>query len=168
MIDAVSENDVPVSIVERGEVFELKANFRVVHVLVFNSRGELLIQRLSATRERHPGYWGSSVAGYLFAGESYEEAARRKLWEELRVQSAHLDPIGKTHMNDEGCTKFISIFAVVNDGPFEYDHEHISELEFVPLGKLRDLLSLAENRFTPTFFYVLDFLERRRQPFWKA
>jgi len=78
LIDAVDDANEPVGAVARGDVFRLKANFRTVHVLVFNQAGDLLLQRLSATRERHPLMWGSSVAGYLHAGEDYLAAGQRR------------------------------------------------------------------------------------------
>ena len=110
VIDAVDQSDSPTSIIRRDEVFRRRANFRVVHILVFNRRGELLLQQLSRTRTRHPGYWGSSVAGYNFAGESYEAAAGRRLGEELGIDGVPLTYIGKTSMEDDGCQKFIGYF----------------------------------------------------------
>lgn len=107
VIDRVDAHDKPIGVIHREEVFSKRANFRVAHDLVFNSRGELLIQQLSNTRTRHPGDWGSSVAAYLFAGESYQAAAERRLAEELGVSGIRLNYIGKTSMVDQGVEKFI-------------------------------------------------------------
>jgi 16S rRNA (adenine1518-N6/adenine1519-N6)-dimethyltransferase len=68
-IDRVNKADVPIGLVERGEVFEQGAAFRVVHVFVLDRRGHLLLQQLGARRDRNPLRWGSSVAAYLHAGE---------------------------------------------------------------------------------------------------
>lgn len=86
MIEVVNEANEPVGTVPRAEVFDRGANFRTVHVLPFNARGDLLLQQLSSHRERHPLSWGSSVAGYLHAGEDYVTAARRRLREELALE----------------------------------------------------------------------------------
>jgi len=53
LIDAVDQNDVPTGVVPRHEVFKQGVNFRVAHDVVFNSRGELLVQQLATTRTRH-------------------------------------------------------------------------------------------------------------------
>ena len=66
-------------------------------------------------RERHPERWGSSVAAYLYAGESYQEAAQRRLWEELGLEGP-LRRIGKTRMADERSLKFVELYTLL-DGP---------------------------------------------------
>lgn len=158
-IDAVDENDVPIGVVRREEVFRQRANFRVAHGLVFNSRGELLVQQLARSRPRHSGYWGSSVAAYVFAGESYRAAARRRLTQELDIHGVPIRYVGKTSMEDEGCHKFIGVFAAVHDGPFRFDPDHIETLEFLPLHVIHELHAAGSRPFTPTFLRVVSFYE---------
>jgi 8-oxo-dGTP pyrophosphatase MutT (NUDIX family) len=157
-IDVVDGHDSPIGEIIRRDVFKLRANFRVAHVLVFNRKGELLIQRLGSKRQRHPRYWGSSVAGYLFAGETYQEAARRRISQELGAPNAVLTSLGKFSMNDEGCKKFIGLFSTIQEGPFRIDHSHIEAVEFLSLREIHN----AKLRFTETFLRVLDFYERMR------
>src|SRR5438445_5929908 len=121
VIDAVDQSDAPIGVIRRNEVFRQRANFRVAHDLVFNLRGELLVQQLASTRTRHPGYWGSSVAAYIFAGESYRGAAERRLAEELGIRDVPLNYFGTTSMEDEGSHKFIAVFSATHDGPFSFD-----------------------------------------------
>jgi 8-oxo-dGTP pyrophosphatase MutT (NUDIX family) len=160
LIDAVDALDRPIGTVRRSDALPRKVNFRVVHLFLFNDQGELLIQQLAASRDRHPGAWGSSVAGYLFAGETYMQAAQRRLSQELGVQTA-LQAYGKTSMNDEGCTKFITLYLGTCNGPFTYDHDHIAKLEFQGLPALRIQRGTGERRFTPTFLHVLNFYEQQ-------
>jgi len=161
LVDAVDPNDMPVGVVRRSQVFRQKASFRVVHILIFDSKGDLLLQQLSPSRPRHPGYWGSSVAAYVFAGESYEAAAQRRLREELRIREATLGRIGKTSMIDEGCLKFIAVFKTTQGGPFLFDRTHIESLEFVPIEEVHRLSASGARTFTPTFLRVLSFYESR-------
>jgi len=161
VIDSVNQDDVPIGSVSRNKIFRQRANFRVVHDLIFNSRGELLVQQLARTRDRHPGYWGSSVAAYLFAGESYGAAAERRLGEELGVHNVPLAYVGKTSMEDEGSHKFIAVFAATYDGPFSFDRSHIERLEFLSRHVIHELQSTGMRTFTPTFLRVLSFYESR-------
>lgn len=160
LIDTVDDSDTPIGTVRRQDVFKLQANFRVVHVLVLNSRDEVLVQRLALTRLRHPGYWGSSVAAYLFANESYEMAAERRLSEELGGLHPKVELVGKTAMYDEGCHKFIGVFKTVADGPFHYDRTHIERLEFLPIATIQTLIASGGRSFTPTFLEVFDFYNK--------
>src|ERR1700693_2164311 len=139
VIDRVDWDDEPIGLIRRDEVFSRRANFRVAHDLIFNSRGELLVQQLASARTRHPGYWGSSVAAYLFAEESYQAAAERRLAEELGVYGVSLRYIGKTSMVDEGSEKFIGVFAATSDGPFRFDKNHIERIEFLPSNVIHEL-----------------------------
>jgi isopentenyl-diphosphate delta-isomerase len=161
IIDAVDRGDRPVETVKRGDVFALRANFRVAHVLVFDHSGQLLIQRLAGTRERHPLMWGSSVACYLFSGESYHDAAARRLPEELGL-SGPLRWIGKTSMNDNSCEKFIGVFSAILDGPFNIDRSHISDIKFISLEDIGRAIHMDSMQFTPTFLKVLAFYKSTR------
>lgn len=58
---------------------------RVVHVLVFNSRRELLLQKRSMNKDVAPGRWDTSVGGHLNPGEDPLSGARREMKEELGI-----------------------------------------------------------------------------------
>src|SRR5580692_4842 len=77
-VDVVDGSDRVIGTGQRRHVLQQNAGFRVTHVFVFNRAGDLLLQQI-APGLRHPGQWGSSVAGYLRAGEDYRQAAERKL-----------------------------------------------------------------------------------------
>jgi 16S rRNA (adenine1518-N6/adenine1519-N6)-dimethyltransferase len=156
IIDAVDQADVPIGQVPRAEVFEKHLNFRVSHVFVFNAQRELLIQQLAASRPRHAGDWGSSVAAYLFSHEDYRTAASRRMSEELGITGCKLRLVSRDSMNDQGCTKFISLFETEYNGPFRVDHEHISRVQLLPIPIIREMARTGERLFTPTFLHVLN------------
>src|SRR3990172_7021722 len=64
---------------------------RVVHVLVFNSKGDLLLQKRSMNKDVAPGTWDTSVGGHVNPGEDIPEAARREMKEELGIADCRLD-----------------------------------------------------------------------------
>ena len=161
LIDIVDEHDQTVGRAKRRDVFRLKVNFRTVHVLVFNSRTELLLQRLPPHGVRHPGLWGSSVAGYLHAGEKYAEAAQRRLSEELGI-SAPLAELGVTRMNDDGVVKFVGVFTATADDPRNMAPRQIAELKFWRLADIQKAVLTHPADFTDTFQHVFRFWEERR------
>ena len=65
-------------VVERGTKLSDGEHLLVVHMCVFNSRGELLIQQRSPNKKTYPGYWDVSAAGAVRAGETGREAAMRE------------------------------------------------------------------------------------------
>ena len=58
----------------------------VVHVCVFNAKGEMLIQQRQPFKEGWPNLWDVSVGGGVQAGETTQQAARRELQEELGLE----------------------------------------------------------------------------------
>src|SRR5260370_20546107 len=83
IFDVVDENDRVIGRAPRSVVHAEKRLHRAVHVFVFNSRGELLLQKRSALKDEYPLCYTSSASGHLSAGETYEAAAPRELEEEL-------------------------------------------------------------------------------------
>lgn len=150
LIDAVNERDEAVGTVARGEVLKAGQNFRTAHVFIVNNDHELLLQRLAGGRDRHPGRWGSSVAAYLFAGESYESGARRRLAEELGL-TASLRPVGKLEMLDEHSIKFVCLFLAHSEVASNREPSHIAELRFSPIERIKREIRSDPESFTPTF-----------------
>src|SRR5437773_10117857 len=88
IFDVVNEHDEVIGQKPRSEIHRLKLNHRAVHVLVFNSRGELFLQKRSMKKDCFPGVWDSSASGHLASGESYDACAVRELREEIGLEPA--------------------------------------------------------------------------------
>lgn len=162
IIDAVDRRDRPVGKMYRREALSAGQSFRVAHLFIFNSLDELLVQQLAPTRDRHPLRWGSSVAAYLFAGESYADAMARRSVQELGGRIDQFEPVGKTVMRDAASEKFIMLFRAQNDGPFDVDTSHIASVEFLPMPEIESLMSSGRREFTPTFRHLFDFFRSAR------
>lgn len=59
---------------------------RAFSVFLFNSKGELLLQKRSAKKSLWPLYWSNSCCSHPRESESVEEAGRRRLYEELHLE----------------------------------------------------------------------------------
>lgn len=70
----------------RGEPMKAGEYHLVVHVCIFNSRNELLIQQRQLCKKGWPNMWDVSVGGSALAGESSGEAAQRETLEELGIK----------------------------------------------------------------------------------
>ena len=85
LLDVVDDNDEVVAVKKRGEIHAARLMHRAVHILVFNSRGELFLQKRSMSKDEQPGKWDSSAAGHVDSGEDYLQCAERELGEELGI-----------------------------------------------------------------------------------
>ncbi len=151
----VDDQDRVVGTAPRGTVLDDGMNFRTAHVLLFSADlRSLLLQRLASGRDRHAGRWGSSVAAYLQHGESYRQAAERRVQEELGIVPA-LEDLGTVPTRDRDSTKFVSVFSgEVGDRTVQGDGTHIDELRQWSLDEIDRTLADDPDAFTPTFRVV--------------
>lgn len=71
---------------ERGSAFGEGEYHLVIHVCIFNSSGELLIQQRQSFKEGWPNLWDVSIGGSALAGENSQTAAERETLEELGIK----------------------------------------------------------------------------------
>lgn len=62
----------------------------VVHLHVFNSRGDVFLQRRPLWKDIQPGKWDTAVGGHVELGENVEQALRR---EELGLEDFRPEPL---------------------------------------------------------------------------
>ena len=86
IFDVVNERDEVVDRQSRREVHARGLLHRAVHVLVFNARGQVFLQKRSMRKDKHPGVWDSSASGHVDSGEAYDTTAVREVREEIGLK----------------------------------------------------------------------------------
>lgn len=69
--------------IERGQKMPDDTYHLVIHVCIFNSKGEMLIQKRNINKKTWPGAWDLTLGGSALKGETSRDAARREMSEEL-------------------------------------------------------------------------------------
>lgn len=72
-------------VIERGQPLGKDDYHLVVHVVIFNSKGEMLIQQRQSFKEGWPNMWDITVGGSALQGENSQQAAARELFEEISI-----------------------------------------------------------------------------------
>ncbi len=129
-IDIVDQNGKPTG--KRALKSEVHKNgwyHNTIHLWLYTSGGEILLQQRSHKKKIFPLLWDVSVAGHIDAGETFENALIRETEEEigLQVKSNQLKKIGVQLHKSE-----------YNNGEikdYEYHHVYISELK-IPFENL--------------------------------
>lgn len=126
IFDVVNDRDEIIGRNTRAEVHRLKLQHRAVHVLVFNARGEIFLQKRSMKKDCFPGAWDSSAAGHLDCGEDYDACAVRELREELGFESrAPLQRLFKLPATPETGMEHVWVYRCEAEGPFTLHPDEI-------------------------------------------
>ena len=160
MFDVVNESDEVIEQLPRSVVHARGLLHRAVSMFVFNSAGELLLQRRTMTKDEYPGCFTSSASGHLNAGEDYDEAAPREMEEELGLRSP-LERLAKFPGSPETANEFTVLYRTVTDDPPKFDPVEIADGEFLTLDEISQRLAANPEQFTPPFrtlfeWYVAD------------
>jgi isopentenyldiphosphate isomerase len=126
IFDVVNERDEVIGQQSRSEVHRLGLMHRAVHVLVFNARGQVLLQKRSMTKDRQPGLWDSSASGHVDAGEDYDACAVRELGEEIGLRlNAAPERLFKLAACAETDQEHVWVYRCEAEGPFRLQPEEI-------------------------------------------
>lgn len=126
IFDVVNERDEVIGQAPRREVHARGLKHRAVHVLVFNGRGEVFLQKRSMRKDSFPGAWDSSASGHLDRGEDYDDCAVREVREELGVS---LGMVPGRLFKIDACAdtgfEFCWAYRTEHEGPFTLHPEEI-------------------------------------------
>lgn len=150
LFDVVDEQDRVLEQLPRSIVHARKLLHRAANVFVFNSRGALLLQFRSATKDEYPHCYTSSASGHLSAGEDYAESAQREMYEEIGID-APLEWLEKFVGTPHNAYEHTVLFRAYSDGPFIFDPGEIERGAFFDLAVIDQMLQENAAQFTPPF-----------------
>jgi isopentenyldiphosphate isomerase len=137
-VDIVDADDRVVGRATREEMRRRRLLHRAAYILVFNRGGQLFVHRRTATKDVYPSFYDVAVGGVVAAGESYDDAARRELAEELGVRDAALRCMLPFHFEDEANQVNGMVYSCTHDGPVELCAEEIVSGEWLDLDQVLD------------------------------
>jgi isopentenyldiphosphate isomerase len=162
IFDVVNEQDQVIGREARSEVHRLGLMHRAVHVLVFNARGEVFLQKRSMKKDRQPGLWDSSASGHVDSGEDYDTCAIRELSEELGFRpTAPPTRLFKFAASPETDQEHVWVYRCEGEGPFIlhpdeierggwFAPEHVSQWIAEKPGEFASALVVIWKRVVPT------------------
>src|SRR3954465_10822244 len=109
---------------------------RCTYIGVVDSRGRLLIHQRSPDKEVYPSYWDVCAGGVCTAGESWDDSARRELFEELGVD-APIEHLGHGTWEGGGASLVGHVYLARTDGPFTFNDGEVVAARFVDAAELR-------------------------------
>jgi len=145
----VDENNQQIGLRPRTDFFGKKFIHRSVHLIIFNSKNEILLQLRSRTKKLYPNLITYSVDGTV-ANESYEECIQREVKEELGI-SLKVKRLFTFPCFDEYDKAWRCVFVGKTDKKLTPDPRETQELKWVTPDELKKDLVKNPSKYVPTF-----------------
>ena len=133
---------------------------RAFSVFIFNTKGELLLQRRADGKYHSPGLWTNTCCGHPRPGEPTMQGAGRRLMEEMGLSCALLEVFSfRYEATLEGGLReneLDHVIVGISDREPVPDPNEASEVRYVDLRTLQKELQEHPERFTVWFPICLD------------
>lgn len=139
LVEQIAADGTVERVVTRAEMRRDRLRHRCVLLLVLDA-GRLLVHRRADHKDVWPGRWDVAAGGVVGAGETWADAARRELAEELGIEA---EPIllGDGAWEGEEAKLVAHVYLVEHPGPFRFDDGEVVEARFVDRAGLDELLA---------------------------
>ena len=149
MLPLVDEQGNITGAATRGECHDgTKRLHPVVHLHVYNSRGEIYLQKRPEWKTIQPGKWDTAVGGHVDLGENVERALLREAGEELGIADFTPELVVQYVFESEVERELVFVYKIVYDGEVRPSGE-VDGGRFWPMDELME--SMGKGVFTPNF-----------------
>jgi isopentenyldiphosphate isomerase len=153
LLDEVNEDDEVVRNLPRKDIYDNLLLHRIVHVIIFNDKGEMAMQMRGNNASFCPGHWCTAAAGHVKAGEAYRDAGYREMMEEIGVSPKLIFMYRDMYQSDSR-RKFLGTFEATHNGPFNINKDEVECVDFFTIEKIQEMIDAGE-KFHPEFLFLL-------------
>jgi len=156
----VDEQDNERGTMEKMEAHQQGVLHRAFSVLLFNSQGQLMLQKRARTKYHSGGLWTNTCCSHPLPGEPVERAVQRKLMQEMGIQykpEFAFKFIYKTKL-EGGLTEYEldHVYTGLYDGTPVLNQEEAEGWKLMDLPVLRDDIQRNPTHYTVWFKIIMN------------
>jgi len=156
----VDEHDNEVGTMEKLEAHQKGVLHRAFSVLLFNTKGEVLLQKRAKSKYHSGGLWTNTCCSHPLPGESIHNATRRKLNQEMGIDlqpefvykfiyNASLDKDLIEHELDH-------VFIGTYDGKPNINTDEVEDWKYIDVASLRMDMKKNPDHYTAWFTLMMN------------
>ena len=121
----------------------------VVHLHVFNEKGELYLQKRPKWKDIQPGKWDTACGGHVDYGETVEEALQREVAEELGINN-YIPRLLHQYVFESSVEKeYVNVFTTIYSSTIHPNDTELDGGRFWEIDEINE--NIGKNVFTPNF-----------------
>lgn len=132
---------------------------RAFSVFLFNDKGEMLLQQRASEKYHSPLKWTNAVCSHPRNGETYIDGAKRRLKEELGIETELSEKFHFIYKADVGSGLWEHELDYVFVGQFNSEchlnEKEVAEVKYISLEDLDNEMSENPDQFTEWFKIIL-------------
>ncbi len=156
----VDEDDNEIGVEEKIKAHKEGKLHRAFSIFIFNSRGEMLLQKRARNKYHSGGLWSNACCSHPKPGESLEQAVHRRLKEEMGFDcdlKRVFYFIYKADLNNEFTEYELDhVFIGKYDGEINPNRNEVEDWKWISINDLKEDIKQNPNKYTVWFKIVLD------------
>jgi isopentenyl-diphosphate delta-isomerase len=156
----VNNNDQSLGTMEKMEAHEKGVLHRAFSVFIFNAEGKMLLQKRAEDKYHSPGLWSNAACSHPRTGEKTDEAAHRRLMEEMGFDCKLEKAFSFTYKANVGSGltehEFDHVFIGYSEQTPKPNPEEVSDWKYVDFGWLLTDIENNKNYYTTWFRIALE------------
>ncbi len=163
----VDENDSVIGTMPKMEAQEKAVLHRAISVFIFNTKGEWLLQRRALHKYHSTGLWSNTACTHPRPGESYLEAAHRRLEEEMGMKCDLKDLfnfIYKEKLDNELTEHELDhVFIGYSDEIPNFNADEVCDYKYISYHDLTKDIHDHPDKYTYWFKHVIENVQQHLQ-----
>jgi len=156
----VDAHDEQVGTAEKLDAHRKGILHRAFSILIFNSKGEMMLQQRAKTKYHCGGLWSNACCGHPRPGETVEKAAKRRLMEEMSFVcelSKIFEYVYRVKL-DKGMNEheFLHVYKGVFDGVPKLNPVEADDWKWMDVNELKKDVNLNPKNYSPWFKLTLE------------